>query len=130
MTISTKTNSTALRYLSIITNKTVEMIGMKIFRFVEVATLSHRQKKLVDFLRFYEGTAVIYVNREGCEWQVEWIDLQGRIFSMTSAVDAPHNPLAFFPTVQKFWWYSTCIHKVSSIEKKIKVLSNKNVKIS
>ena len=37
MTISTKTNNTALRYLSIITNKTVEMIGMKIFRFVEVA---------------------------------------------------------------------------------------------
>ena len=38
MTISTKTNSTAVSYLSIITNKTVEMIAMKIFKFVEVAT--------------------------------------------------------------------------------------------
>ena len=41
MTISTKTNSTALSYLPIITNKTVEMIVMKIFRFVEVATQAH-----------------------------------------------------------------------------------------
>ena len=71
MTISTKTNSTALSYLSIITNKTVEMIGIKIFRFIEVATLSHRHEEMMDFLKFYEGTAVIYVNREGCEWQVE-----------------------------------------------------------
>ena len=38
MAISTKTNSTALSYVSVITNKTVEMIAMKIFRFVEVAT--------------------------------------------------------------------------------------------
>ena len=43
MTISTKTNSTTLSYLSVLTNKTVEMIAMKIFKFVEVATLSHRQ---------------------------------------------------------------------------------------
>ena len=40
MTISTKTNSNALSYLSIITNKTVEMIAMKIFRFVQVATVT------------------------------------------------------------------------------------------
>ena len=71
MTISTKTNSTALIHLSIITNKTVEIIAMKIFRFVEVATLSHRQEETDGFLRFYEGTAVIYVNREGCALQVE-----------------------------------------------------------
>ena len=71
MAISTKTNSTALSYLSIITNKTVEMIAMKIFKFVEVATQSHRHEKTGGFLRFYEGSAVIYVNREGCEWQVE-----------------------------------------------------------
>ena len=38
MAISTRTNSTALGYLSIIINKTVEMIAMKIFKFVEVAT--------------------------------------------------------------------------------------------
>ena len=38
MAISTKTNSTTLSYLSVITNKTVEIIAMKIFRFVEVAT--------------------------------------------------------------------------------------------
>ena len=52
MTISTKTNSTALSYLSIITNKTVEMIGMKIFRFIEVATLPHRQEETDGFLKF------------------------------------------------------------------------------
>ena len=45
MTISTKTNSTALSYLSIITNKTVEMIAVKIFKFVEVATQSHRHEE-------------------------------------------------------------------------------------
>ena len=44
MAISTKTNSTALSYLSIITNKTVEMIAMKIFKF-EVATQSHRHEE-------------------------------------------------------------------------------------
>ena len=49
MTISTETNSTALSYLSIITNKTVAMIAMKIFRFVEVATLSHRQEETDGF---------------------------------------------------------------------------------
>ena len=47
--ISTKTNSTALSYLSIISNKTVEMIGIKIIRFVEVATLSHRQEETDGF---------------------------------------------------------------------------------
>ena len=36
--ISTKTSSAALSYLSMITNKIVEIIAMKIFRFVEVAT--------------------------------------------------------------------------------------------
>ena len=45
MTISSKTNSTALSYLSIITNKTVEMIAMKIFGFVEVVTLSYRHEE-------------------------------------------------------------------------------------
>ena len=80
MTISTKTNSTTLSYLSISTNKTVEMIAMKIFRFVEVATL-HRHEGTDGIWRFYKGTAVIYVNREGCEWQVEWVVLLGRIFS-------------------------------------------------
>ena len=49
MTINTKTNSTALSYLSIITNKTVEDIGMKIFRFVEVATLSHWHEETDGF---------------------------------------------------------------------------------
>ena len=39
---------------------------------------------------FYEGTAVIYVNREGCAWQMEWVVRLGRIF----------------PTVQKFWCYT------------------------
>ena len=55
MVISTKTNSTALSYLSIITNKTVEMIGMKIFRFVEVATLSHRQEETDGFFKVLRG---------------------------------------------------------------------------
>ena len=55
MTVSTKTNSTALRYLSIITNETVEMIGMKIFRFVEVATLSHRQEETGGYLKVLRG---------------------------------------------------------------------------
>ena len=55
MTISTETNSTALSYLSIITNKTVEMIGMKIFRFVEVATLSHRHEETDEFLKILRG---------------------------------------------------------------------------
>ena len=49
MTISTETNSTALSYLSIITNKTVEMIAMKIFKFVEVARKSHRHKETGGF---------------------------------------------------------------------------------
>ena len=79
MTIRTKTNSTALSYLSVITNKTVEMIAMKIFKFVEQQHCHTATKKLVDFWRFYEGTAVIYVNREGCEWQVEWVELLGHI---------------------------------------------------
>ena len=52
MTISTETNSTGLSYLSIIYNKTVETIAMKIFRFVEVATLSLRREETDGFLRF------------------------------------------------------------------------------
>ena len=71
MAIRTKTNSNALSYLSIITNKTVEVIGMKIFRFVEVATLSHRHEETGGFFKVLRGTAVIYLNREGCELQVE-----------------------------------------------------------
>ena len=55
MTISNKPNSTALRYLSIITNKTVEMIAMIIFKFVEVATLSHRHEKTSGFLKVLRG---------------------------------------------------------------------------
>ena len=55
MTVSTKTNSTALSYLSIITNKIVEMIGMKIFKFVEVATLSHRYKETDGFFKVLRG---------------------------------------------------------------------------
>ena len=55
MTISTKTNSTALSYLSIITNKTAEMIRMKIFRFVEVATLSHRHVETDGFFKVLQG---------------------------------------------------------------------------
>ena len=81
MAISTKTNSNALSYLSIITNKTVEMIAMKMFKFVDVATLSHRREETGGFLRFYEGTAVIFVNREGCAWQLEWVVLLDRMFS-------------------------------------------------
>ena len=55
MTISTKTNSTALSYLSIITNKTVEMIGMKIFKFVEVTTLPHRHEETDRCLKVLRG---------------------------------------------------------------------------
>ena len=55
MTISTKTNSTALSYLTIITNKTVEIIGMKIFRFVAVATLSHRYQETDAFFKVLQG---------------------------------------------------------------------------
>ena len=51
MAISTKTNSTAISYLSIITNKTVEMIAMKIFGFVEVATQQFAERsELSKFL--------------------------------------------------------------------------------
>ena len=55
MPISTKTNSTALSYLSIISNKTVEMIAMKIFSFVEVATESHRHEETDGFLKVLRG---------------------------------------------------------------------------
>ena len=82
MTISTKTNISAQHYLSGITIKSVEMIAMKIFRFVQVATQSHRQEETKGFFfKFYKGTAVIYVNREGCEWQMECVVLLGHIFS-------------------------------------------------
>ena len=55
MTISSKANSTALSYLSIITNKTVEMIVMKIYKFVEVATLLHRREETGGFLKVLRG---------------------------------------------------------------------------
>ena len=55
MAISTKTNRTALSYLSIISNKTVEMIAMKIFRFVEVATQSHHHEETGGFLKVLRG---------------------------------------------------------------------------
>ena len=55
MTISTKTNSTAVSYLSVITNKTVEMIASEVFKFVEVATLSHRHEETGGFLKVLRG---------------------------------------------------------------------------
>ena len=55
MTISSKTNNSALSYLSIITNKTVEMIEMKIFRFVEVATRLQRHEETGGFLKVLQG---------------------------------------------------------------------------
>ena len=55
MGISTKFNSTALSYLSIITNKTVDTIAMKIFRFVEVATQSHRHEGTGGILKVVRG---------------------------------------------------------------------------
>ena len=55
MAISTKTNSSALSYLSIITNKTVEMIAMKIFKFVEVGTESHRHEETDGFFKVLRG---------------------------------------------------------------------------
>ena len=55
MGISTKFNSTALSYLSIITNKTVDTIAMKIFRFVEVATQLHRHVETDEFFKVVVG---------------------------------------------------------------------------
>ena len=55
MAISTKTNSTALSYLSVITNKTVEMIEMKIFKFVEVATVSYPHEETGGFFKDFLG---------------------------------------------------------------------------
>ena len=55
MAVSTKTNSTASSYLSIITNKTMEMIAMKIFKFVEVATQSHRHEETGGFFKVLRG---------------------------------------------------------------------------
>ena len=55
MTISTKTNGTALSYLSIITNKTVEIIAMKIFRFLEVAIQSHHHEVTGGFFKVLRG---------------------------------------------------------------------------
>ena len=55
MTNSTKTNSTALSYLWIITNTTLEMITMKIFRFVEVATLPHWHEGTDGFFKVLQG---------------------------------------------------------------------------
>ena len=54
MAISTKTNSTALSYLSVDTNKTVEMIAVK-SKFVEVATLSHRREETGGFFKVLRG---------------------------------------------------------------------------
>ena len=87
MAISTRTNSTALGYLSIITNKTMEMIVIKIFKFVEVATQSHPHEETGGFLKVLWGDrGHLSVDREGCEWQVEWVDLLGLIFSDRSEV--------------------------------------------
>ena len=35
----------------------------------------------MDFSRFYKGATVIYMNREGCMWLVEWVVPLGHIFS-------------------------------------------------
>ena len=51
MAISAKTVSTALSYLSIIMNKTEEMIAMKIFKFVEVETQSHHHEETGGFFK-------------------------------------------------------------------------------
>ena len=51
MTISTKTNSTALSYLSVTTNKTVEMIA----KFIEVTTQSHRHEETGGFFKVLRG---------------------------------------------------------------------------
>ena len=45
----------------------MEIIATKIFRFVEVATQLRRHEEICGILRFYKWTAVIYMNREGCE---------------------------------------------------------------
>ena len=55
MAISTKTNSIALSYLSVITNQTVEMIAIKIFKFVEVAALSHPHEETGGFFKDLRG---------------------------------------------------------------------------
>ena len=55
MAIITKTNSTALSYLSIITSKTVEIIVMKMFKFVQVGTQSHRHEETGGFLKVLRG---------------------------------------------------------------------------
>ena len=47
--MSAKTNSNALTYLTINTNKTVEMIAIKIFKFEQVATESHRHEETGGF---------------------------------------------------------------------------------
>ena len=51
MTITIKTNSTTVNYVSITTDKTVEMITMKFSRFVEVVTQSHRHEEAVGFFK-------------------------------------------------------------------------------
>ena len=43
-------------------------------------------KKLVDYWRFYNGAAVIYENRGGCELERGWVILLVRIFSDLSEV--------------------------------------------
>ena len=55
MAISTKTNSTALSYLSIITNKILEKIAMKIFKFVEGATQPHCHEETGGFFKVLRG---------------------------------------------------------------------------
>ena len=55
MAISTKINSTALSYLSVITNKIVEMIAMKIFNSVEVTTQSQRHEVIGGLLKVLRG---------------------------------------------------------------------------
>ena len=55
MIINTKTNIIAPSYWSIIDNKTVEMIAMKIFKFVELATLSYRHEETDGFLKDLRG---------------------------------------------------------------------------
>ena len=65
MTISTKTNNIALSYLSIFTYKTVEMIAMKIFNFVETATQLDRHEETGGFFKVLRGDRGHLHYREG-----------------------------------------------------------------
>ena len=53
---------------------------MKIFMFVEVATLSHRHEETGGFFKVLQGDQGSFTWIEkGCEWQEEWVDLLSNI---------------------------------------------------